>query len=449
MTALPAAVIGDAQTSDFGWGVLTELVDVGNRMAGQEGEAEGARVVRDAFERAGLREATIEEFDIPGWWRKNVTLHVDSPHPRTHTGSHEVISLPGSPSGTVTAEVVDVGAGSYDDFERVATNIDGAIVMASSQNPESVTRWIHRMEKYANAATEGAVGFVFRNHIEGALPPTGEVGYNNRPGPIPAVGVSSEVGARLERYAASGKTEVTIDSQCRNEPATSRNVEAVLGPDEGETVLVTAHVDAHDISDGALDNGTGSALVAEIGRLLTAVEDELDHPVRFVTFGSEEIGLRGAYHWAETRNLDDVKCVLNIDGAGSSRNLWVSTNGFVALADVFEEVTDEFDAPLSTTDTISPHGDQWAFVQEGVPAVMAGSTSDTSGRGWGHTHADTLDKLDSRDFRDLATLLAETVFRLADADVTVESKSREVIRDSIDEGYVQELKTGGRWPYRD
>ena len=449
MTALPTAVIGDAQTSEFGWDVLTELVDVGNRMAGQQGEARGATVVRDAFERAELRDPSIEEFDIPGWWRDEATLHIESPHARTHQGSHEVISLPGSPSGAVTAEVVDVGAGSYDDFEREAARIDGAIVMASSKNPESVNRWIHRMEKYANAATEGAVGFVFRNHISGALPPTGEVGYNNRPAPIPAIGVSSEVGARLERYAASGGTVVTIDSQCRNEPATSRNVEARLGPDEGEAVLVTAHVDAHDISDGALDNGTGSALVAEVGRLLTAVEEDLDHPVRFVTFGSEEIGLRGAYHWAETRNLDDVKCVLNIDGAGSSRNLWVSTNGFDSLAAVFEEVTDEFDAPLSTNDTISPHGDQWAFVQEGVPAVMAGSTSDSSGRGWGHTHADTLDKLDSRDFRDLATLLAETVFRLADADVTVESKSREVIRDSIDDGYVQELKTGGRWPYEE
>ena len=446
MVMLHSEVIGDAQTSEFGWDVLTELVDVGNRMAGQEGEARGAEVIRDAFERAGLRDPTIEEFDIPGWWRERATLTVEEPHERVHEGSHDVISLPGSPSGTVTAEVVDVGPGGYDDFERASDDIEGAIVMASSETPESADRWIHRMEKYSNAATEGACGFIFRNHIDGSLPPTGEVGYNNRPGPIPAVGVSSEVGARLERYAKAGAT-VTVDSQCRNEPATSRNVEAHLGPEDGAAVVVTAHVDAHDISDGALDNGTGSALVAEIGRLLTHVEDDLDHPVRFVTFGSEEIGLRGAYHWAETRNLDDVKCVVNIDGAGSSRTLWVSTNGFESLSTVFEAVTDDFDAPLATNDTISPHGDQWAFVQEGVPAVMAGSTSDSSGRGWGHTHADTLDKLDSRDFRDLATLLTEAVFRLASSDVSVEAKSREQIRDTIDRGYVQELKTGGRWPY--
>lgn len=446
MRKLPNGVVGDAQTSEFGWDVLTDLVDVGNRMAGQDGEAAGAEVVRDVFERAGLHDPAIEEFEIPGWWREQARLEIEEPH-RLHEDTHDVISLPGSPSGTVTAEVVDVGPGGYDEFEAVADDIDGNIVMASSGTPESADRWIHRMEKYSNAATEGAAGFVFRNHIEGSLPPTGEVGYNNRPGPIPAVGVSSEVGARIARYAAEGDVTVTLDSQCRNEPATSRNVEARLGPEDGEAVLVTAHVDAHDVSDGALDNGTGSALVAEIGRLLTHVEDDLDHPVRFVTFGSEEIGLRGAYHWAETRDLEDVKCVVNIDGAGSSRNLWVGTNGFASLGSVFESVTEEYDAPLSTRSTISPHGDQWAFVQEGVPSVMAGSTSDSSGRGWGHTHADTIDKLDSRDVRDLAVLLTEAVARLADSDVTVDSKSREEIRDSIDDGYVQELKTGGRWPY--
>jgi Zn-dependent M28 family amino/carboxypeptidase len=446
MVRLPPAVVGDAQTSTFAWDVLTDLVDVGNRMAGQDGEKRGAAVVRDAFEEAGLRDPHIETFEIPGWWREDALLTVSEPHERVHDESHEVISLPGSPSGTVTADLVDVGAGGYTNFEEASADIDGAVVMASSETPESADRWIHRMEKYSNAATEGAVAFVFRNHIQGAVPPTGEVGYNNRPGPIPAVGVSSEVGARLERYAEAGAT-VTIDSQCRNEPATSRNVEATLGPTEGEEVLVTAHVDAHDISEGALDNGAGSALVCEIGRLLTAIEDDLANPVRFVTFGAEEIGLRGASHWVETHDTDDLKCVLNIDGAGSSRNLWVSTNGFDALEDLFESVTADFDAPLSSRNTISPHGDQWAFVQEGVPAAMAGSTSDSSGRGWGHTHADTIEKLDSRDMRALAVLLTEAVYRLASADIHVESKSRRDIRDRIDDGYVQELKTGGRWPY--
>ena len=445
---LPNAAVGDAQTSGFGWDVLTDLVDVGSRMAGQAGERRGAEVVRDAFERAGARDARIEEFEIPGWWRGSSSLSIHEPHERVHDGQQDVLALPGCPSGEATGRVVDVGDGTYEEFEAKADELDGAIAMASSDTPEEVDRWIHRMEKYVNAADHGAVAFVFRNHLDGSLPPTGEVGYHERPGAIPAVGVSCEVGNRLARYAEAG-CEATVAVDCRNEPTTSVNVEAEVGPDTDEAVLLTAHVDAHDIADGANDNGAGSALVAEVGRILARDDVELDTRVRLVTFGSEEIGLWGAYHSAETSDLDDVKCVVNLDGACSSRTLRVGTNGFESMGAVFREVTADLDTSLSTDDTISPHGDQWAFVQEGVPATMTSTTSTQSGRGWGHTHADTLDKLDSRDLRDVAVQVAEAVVRFAADEVETPHASRAEMREAIDAGYEQELRMGGRWPYDD
>ena len=456
MTELPDRVVGDARTSDFGWNLLTDLTDVGNRMAGSTGERRGAERVVEAFEAAGLRNAGLDEFEIPGWWRGESSLSVSGAVERRHENSHEVIALPGTPSGEVSAPLVDVGDGTDEEFAAAEDQLDGAVAMASSRTPESHDRWIHRMEKYVAAAERGAVGFVFRNHIEGALPPTGEIGYHNRPGPIPAVGVSKEVGDRLARLAETaegGDTEggdrptVSLDVDCRNEPTTSVNAVAELGPNTEEAVYLTAHVDAHDVSDGANDNGAGSALVAEVGRLLATVEDDLDTRVRLVTFGSEEIGLWGAYHAAETTPREEIACVVNLDGACSSRNLRVGTNGFDGMRETFEAVADAFDAPLATGETISPHGDQWAFVQEGIPAVMASTTSDQSGRGWGHTHADTLDKLDSRDLREVATLVAAAVYRFATGEVGATHRSRESVRDAIDEGYVEELKTGGRWPY--
>jgi len=459
MTELPDRVVGDARTSDFGWNLLTDLTDIGDRMAGSTGERRGAERVVEAFEAAGLRNAGLDEFEISGWWRGESSLSVSGAVERRHEHSHEVIALPGTPSGEATAPLVDIGDGTNEEFAAAGDALEGAIAMASSRTPESHDRWIHRMEKYVAAAEEGAVGFVFRNHIEGALPPTGEIGYHNRPGPIPAVGVSKEVGDRLSRLAGEVGTEgdecsegdkrptVSLDVDCRNEPTTSVNAVAEVGPDTDEAVYLSAHVDAHDVSDGANDNGAGSALVAEVGRLLATVEDDLDTRVRLVTFGSEEIGLWGAYHAAETTPREAIACVVNLDGACSSRNLRVGTNGFDGMRSTFETVADAFDAPLMTGETISPHGDQWAFVQEGIPAVMVSTTSDQSGRGWGHTHADTLDKLDSRDLGEVATLVAASVYRFATGEIKATHRSRESIRDAIDEGYVEELKTGGRWPY--
>jgi Zn-dependent M28 family amino/carboxypeptidase len=444
MPRLPDAVVGDAYSSSFAWDVLTELVDVGNRMAGQEGEREGAEVVAGAFERAGLCGVEVNEFGIEGWWRGDAALGVPG-RGEEYGASHQVIALPGTPAGSAEGELVDVGAGARSEFE--AADLDGAVAMASSRTPDEADRWIHRMEKYVGAVEAGAEAFVFRNHVEGCLPPTGEVGYDNRPGPIPAVGVSAELGARLERYCEGGPATVSVEVDCLNEPATSRNVEGVVGPDTDREVLVTAHVDAHDVAEGANDNGAGSAIVAEVGRLLAAAADELDTRVRLVTFGSEEIGLKGATHWVETHDREEVKCVINVDGAGGSRDLRVGTNGFGAFETAFAAVTDRFEAPLATGDGIMPHGDQWSFVQEGIPGAFVSAQSDSSGRGYGHTHADTVEKLDPRDLRAIAVQVAEGALELADDDTAVEHRSREAIRDEIDEGYEQELKTGGRWPY--
>ncbi|ADD07523.1 putative M28 family peptidase (homolog to aminopeptidase YwaD) (plasmid) [Natrialba magadii ATCC 43099] len=445
MPRLPESVLGDAYSSTNAWDTLIDLVEVENRMAGQAGEREGADVIVDAFEDAGLNEVGIEEFEIPGWWRGSSVLELPDRDKR-YNAPHQLFALPGCTDGTVEAELVDVGHGTGAEFEN--TDIEGKVVMVSSDVPDDYDGWLHRMEKYASAIEGGAEAFVFRNHVAGCLPPTGEVGYHARPGELPAVGISKELGARLERYCEEGPVQVTLSVDCRNEPTTSQNVVGELGPDTQEEVWVTAHHDSHDIAEGANDNGVGSVLVAEIGRLLAQMEADLDVRTRFVTFGSEEIGLCGAYHAADTVDVDRVKAIINIDGAGRSGTLHVRSSGFSPVEEAFRDVAAAFDVPLQTSDTVSPHGDQWAFVEKGVPGVMVSSASDEqTGRGWGHTHADTLDKLDSRTLREIAVLIAEGTLAVSEPEREIPHREPDAVRDDLSDSYVRELKVGNRWNY--
>jgi hypothetical protein len=137
MTALPDRVVGDARTSDFGWDLLTDLTDIGSRMAVTVGERRGAERVVAAFEEAGLRNAGLDEFEIPGWWRGESAIELSGPVERRHERSHEVIALPGTPADEVTAPLVDVGEGTDDQFDAASDALDGAIAMASSDTPES------------------------------------------------------------------------------------------------------------------------------------------------------------------------------------------------------------------------------------------------------------------------------------------------------------------------
>ncbi|MFB6148556.1 MAG: M28 family peptidase [Halobacteriales archaeon] len=443
MVQLPTAVVGDAYTSDFALSVLEDLVEIENRMAGQEGEREGAQVIKAAFEDADLRDASITEFEIPGWWRGSSALGLPDRGKR-YDGSHQVIALPGTPAADVSAPIVDLGYGLPEDFEEA--DLEGKLAMASSDVPDDYDRWIHRGEKYGMAVNHGAAGFIFRNHIEGCLPPTGSIGGDG-PGAIPAIGLSKELGDRLARYADDGEFDAHLDIDCRNEDTHSRNVEAVIGPDTDEEVLVTAHVDAHDIAEGANDNGTGSALVCEVGRLLKQVEDDLETRVRVMTFGAEEVGLYGAYEWADTHDLENMKCIINIDGAGYSRNLEVYTHTFDPIGEAFKATSDDLGIPIVVDDGIRPHSDHWPFVQKGAAGAQARSSSEGSGRGWGHTHGDTLDKLDIRDIRELAVGLADGALKLTTDAYSVEHKDPQAIAEAIEPEAEEGMRATDSWPF--
>jgi len=434
--------IGDTFTSDVGWSHLEALVDVGSRMAGTDGERAGLELTRDAFADAGARDARIEEFDIQGWERGDSAVRAgDEP---VAAGMNACIALPRSPSGEATGEFVDLGYGVPEDFEA---DLDGKVVMVSSDTPDSVDRFVHRREKYYHAVEAGAAAFVFANHVEGTLPPTGSVGTADAPvGEIPAVGVSKEAGARLARRHEGDELTVAVD--CETPDATSGNAVAELGPDTDEYLVVSSHVDAHDISQGAMDNGAGTATIVEVANALAAREDELDRRVRFVAFGAEEVGLVGSSLYAEAVDPERVAAVVNVDSNVFGRTLKLDHHGFDALEAAAERVSDRFDHPISLGAELVPHSDHWPFVERGIPGYMVSGETEGRGRGWGHTGADTLDKLESRNLREQAILLTELVAELADESVTAARRDRDELAAALErEGKATGMKITGDWPF--
>jgi Zn-dependent M28 family amino/carboxypeptidase len=430
--------IGQAFTSTTGWDHLEALVDVGDRMAGTDGEREAAELTRDALAAAGARDAHLEAFPIQGWVRGDSGVGAGE-------RSYDSIALPRSPVGDVEAELVDVGYGLPEDFED--HDCDGAVVMADSFVPDWHDRYIHRTEKYYRAVDAGAAAFVYRNHVEGCLPPTGSVGTDDDPiGPVPAVGVSKEVGAALARRH-DGET-VTVSVEADVHEATSQNVHAEVGPDTDEQLLVTSHVDAHDIAEGAMDNGAGTAMVVQLAETLAAREDELDTRVHLVAYGAEEVGLVGSNHHAEEADHDTVRAIVNNDGVVRGRTLSFTNHGFDALDDAVEAVADRLDHPVTVNPKLGPHSDHWPFVKWGVPGTHVMSETGSEGRGWGHTYADTLDKLDGRDLREQAIVLAELVVELADDEASIAHREPEEIASALEaDDQDTVMKLTDEWPY--
>ncbi|MFB6126356.1 MAG: M28 family peptidase [Halolamina sp.] len=440
MTTNDAGWIGETFTSDAGWNHLRRLVDIGNRMAGQDGEREGLNATRDALDAVGARDARVERFDLQGWERGDAAVEAGAE-------TVDAIGLPRGPAGEVTAELLDLGAGLPEDFAEA--DVEGKVVMVSSMVPDYYDRYIHRTEKYHYAVEGGAAGFVYRNHVEGCLPPTGSVRGTDEPiAPVPAVGVSREAGTRLGRRRDGESVTLRVD--CETPQTESGNVVAELGPDTDEYVVVSSHVDAHDIAEGARDNGAGTATVVEMAKALAARESDLETRVRVHCYGAEEVGLVGSHRMAAESDLDRVKAVVNVDSNVASRTLRLSTHRFNELEAAAERVADRFDHPVETVPRMVPHSDHWPYVQRGIPGYMVSTDSQGRGRGWGHTYADSLEKLEPRTLREQAILLTELTVDLAREDVSVARQEPGTIAAHLDaENKAEGLQKTSDWPFDD
>ncbi|KAB1187305.1 MULTISPECIES: M28 family metallopeptidase [Haloferax] len=400
----PAAREAFARTWTDGrpWNFLTRLTALGDRMAGGPGDARAGDLVADAFADAGVERVEFDPFEMAHWTRGETTLELTAPDER----SFEAIALPYAPAADVSGPLVDVGYGTPAEIDD--HDVEGAIVVASTTTPAG-GRFVHRMEKFNYAIDSGAAGFVFVNHDPGQLPPTGALRYDEE-AIAPAAGVSKETGAWLTDYAKrGGRAHLTVDAA--TEPGESRNVVGHLGPETDRELVFCAHYDAHDTAEGALDNGCGIATVVTAARILA--EMDLDVGVRVVGVGAEELGLTGAEHLVETLDLDRVAAVVNVDGAGRFRDLVAMTHASEQMGDVASRVADDARHPIRVESEPHPFSDQWPFVRSGVPAVQLHSDSGERGRGWGHTHADTRDKVDDRNIREHGMLAALLVRELA------------------------------------
>ncbi len=408
-------MIGDCYSSNAAWENLRKLTDeFGSRFGGTEGEKQAAEFLRQSLVEYGLKNVTTEPVEYLGWRRGKSALEVISPVSR----SIPCISLPHCPPRVVEAELVDMEDGSPKDFEGRAGEIEGRVVLTNSVvSMPGVNRWIHRNEKLGRSILAGAAGFIFVNHYPGYGPPTGGIGHNNQPALIPGIGVSHEDGAYLQRLVRQfGRVRVRLTTNDLFEPMISWNIYGDLPGRSDEIVMLGCHYDGHDISQGAQDPASGTVAVLEAARLLALYGGTFRCRVRFVFWGVEEIGLLGSKAFVKMHEaeLDDYRFYFNMDSAGAVVDKGVVLNEWPELTPLFKNWSAEMALPFLVGQSINAHSDHFPFLMAGVPTGgLEQVKKDLSGRGYGHTAFDTLDKVNVRDLREAATMAARLALRIA------------------------------------
>ncbi len=414
-------IVAKAQGADLGWSRLATLCTrFPHRLSGTDGLERAIDWIVGEMEADGFDSVSTDPVEVPSWRRgteKLMLLSGDS------SQDLAVLALGGSvatPAEGIEAPVLVVS--SYDDLEKNRDKAKGRVVVYNVPFTTYGETGRYRWEGPSKAAEAGAVASLVRSITPFSLatPHTGGMGYDEKFPKIPAGAITPEAAQSLARRQASGiedRVRLVLLTQALPD-APSRNVIAeIRGREFPEQVVVMGgHIDGWDIGEGAHDDGGGCLMSWEALRLIKEMGLQPRRTIRVVLWTNEENGLRGAKAYRQLRASEVKDHVLAIEtDSGTFHPSGFGFSGTEEARVILQRTVDLLKSSIGPMEIKTPGGgaDIGPLMAEGVPG--AGLTHKDERYFWyHHSAADTLEKIDPKDFRNGAATLAVTAFVVAD-----------------------------------
>jgi carboxypeptidase Q len=423
---------------DIAYSWVSELTTrFGPRPAGSANEQQAAEWAAARLKALGFDNAHIESFPISAWVRGTESAQIIAP------GAQPLViaalgGSPPTPPGGLDGDVVlfptlaDLKAAAPGSLtgkialvtQRTVRTQDGAgysaAVQARTDGPEEAARC-------------GAIAFLLRSVGTDShrLAHTGATHYVNGRVPLPAFALSGPDADQIERIAALGSTvRVHLFSSASYVPtAHSQNVVAEVRGRERpqEVVLLGAHLDSWDQGAGAIDDGTGTAIVTAAAKLIRDLPHKPRRTVRVVLFGSEEVSQPlapestfGGHAYVRNHQAELAGHVLAGESDfGTDRVYAVALPGAVIKSE-FARTLLRVLTPIGVLAADNPPAEAGADVaptaEAGVPLFQL-SQDGTHYFDIHHTADDTLDKVDRVQLDQNVAAWAALAWLAADSDV--------------------------------
>ena len=374
------------------WADFQSLCDLGGRLAGSASEAAALAFARQRLAAVPAAKVRDDPVEYPGWRCRTAQLT------NAVTGvSLQCTPLLGTASAAgLVAEVLDLGLGRPEDFERHANRIRGRIVMVRHEY-SFATGHVHRRVKLGLAQQMGAVGFLIAHPEPGVGAVSGSSGRNGGAG-IPALGIGVEAAKAFCRSPDDTLPTARMVIDGDDHPALTHMMIADL-PGRGlDWVVVSAHIDGHPHGESAMDNATGVAVALGLARLLAPHVSRCPRGLRICLFSAEEWGLIGSHIWLErmdeaARRLMVIN--INLDSVGGALGLTALTSGFERLDAWVNDTAARSGLPIATHLPLMANSDHANFAAHGIPAIrlLAGFNAPDSNLRLVLTAADTRNKV--------------------------------------------------------
>ena len=373
--------------------------EIGERLPGSKAHQQAADYIRTNFQNAGLN--VVEYVDQVVDWQYTATR-------LTLSNGEEVSAYANVYSPACNLEAPLAGVGTVE--QLAAANLNGRIVFLYGD----LTKEALIPQNYQVYQMEGhqALNRLLIEKAPAALLtlnmrfPAGEQMIQDWDMPVPSATIPQETGYRLLDQVGE---RVQLKIEARSVPGQSA---LIIGekPGNGRSrIVLMAHYDTKINTPGALDNGSGTAVILTLATLLQ--DFQLTTGIEFVIFPDEEYYGLGdlAYIKHRGNTLDDILVGINVDGAGYK--LGSNTITIISGSEALQSAVVDLKRPYPGMVWVEPwpQSNHSTFAYRGVPCIAFSSTG-----AWelAHTPDDSVDKINPAKLREIVELISQIVYRV-------------------------------------
>ena len=260
-------------------------------------------------------------------------------------------------------------------------------------------------EKISRVAEAGAVAALIYNNRDGLFR-----GTLSRDAAIPAVAISRQDGAALLVSMALDEVKATLSVTFETRDTQNVIAEKSGTAEDGGVVVLGGHYDTVPDVQGADDNGSGIATIMTIAREIS--EGSYPFTLRFIAFGSEELGLYGSRFYVNglaEEELGSLVAMLNFDALahGGAQGALGNFDLVGRVVELAEARGIDMGRRLTLGGGSSDHA---PFQQAGVPVVFF--FDDDFSRI--HTPEDSLDRVPPQHMGNVAAVAIDLLESLRD-----------------------------------
>ena len=418
-------LIQKALSSKLGFDRLAHLSDYyGHRLSGSEELEQAIDWIVGEMSEDGFDKVWKQEVMVPHWERGHEYATLNTPIRK----DLPMLGLGGS-VGTggkaITGEIIMVK--SFEDLVAKKDLIPGKIVLFNVPFTTYGQTVQYRVNGAIEAAKYGAIASLISSVTPYSMqtPHTGVMYYENGIPKIPHAAITIEDALLIERFIHRDEIiEVSLYMEAQQfEDAMSNNIIAeIIGSEyPNEIIVLGGHIDSWDVGQGAMDDGGGCIAAWEAARLIIESGIRPKRTVRVVLWTNEENGLRGANHYAEWAEKEELSIENHVIAMESDAGVFDpigfgfsgSDQAYQQLSEIAQQLTDIDAAELRKG---GGGADIGPLMNKGVPGM--GLNVESEKYFWyHHSAADTFDKLNHEDFNKCVATMAAYTFGIADSEI--------------------------------